>query len=158
MDSLYLWRIPTLLAVTAASALALFAAGVAGAHVVRRRPSFGVTAGTGMFLVLLAIGAALGLRATAAWIADSLDVDPVHVAPGRLGYLAPMLFAAFAFVLGNRMLRGQWTSRRALLFHVWLLGFTAANIINRCSPGWCETITRAGASTSGTQQGAVDRG
>jgi hypothetical protein len=27
-----------------------------------------------------------------------------------------------------------------LLFHVWLIGFTVANVINRCSPGWCETI------------------
>jgi hypothetical protein len=93
-----------------------------------------------MVLVLLAFGAAMGVSATAHHVAQSLDVDPVYVAPGVLGYLSPVLFAAFVFVLGNWMLRGHWTTRRALLFYIWLLAFTVANVINRCSPGWCETI------------------
>lgn len=135
-----MWRVPTVLGVTAASALALFAAGVVGSHVWRRRPSVGGRAGTVMVLVLLAFGAAMGVSATAHQVARSLDVDPIHVAPGVLGYSSPALFAAFVFALGNWMLRGQWTTRRALLFYIWLLAFTVANVINRCSPGWCETI------------------
>jgi len=135
-----LWRVPTLLGVMAASALVLFAAGVLGADATRRRPSISVRAGTGVVLVLLAFGTAILLRATAAQVARSLDINLAYVAPGLLGYLAPVMFAAFAFGLGNWMLKGAWTSRRALLFYVWLLGFTVANVINRCSPGWCETI------------------
>ena len=135
-----MWRMPTLLGAMAASALALFAAGVVRSYVTRRQTSVGMRVGTAIVLVLLAVGAAVGLRRTAALIAQSLDIDTAHVAPGLPGYLAPVLFAAGVFALGNWMLRGQWASRRALLFYVWLLGFTVANIINRCSPGWCETI------------------
>jgi hypothetical protein len=50
------------------------------------------------------------------------------------------MFAAFAFEVGKRMVGEAWTGRRALLFYGWLLGFTAANVVNRCSPGWCATV------------------
>ena len=32
-----------------------------------------------------------------------------------------------------------WGKRRAALFYLWLVGFTVANVINRCAPGWCDT-------------------
>ena len=124
----------------AASAVLLFAAVVMGAVVTRRRPTVSVRAGTGVVLVLLAVCAAIVLRSTAAQIARSLDISPAYIAPGLLGYLAPTMYAAFAFAVGNWTLRGGWAGRRALLFYVWLLGFTVANVINRCSPGWCEAI------------------
>jgi hypothetical protein len=124
----------------AASALALFAVGVLRACVTHRHPSPGMRAGTGLVLVLLAVGAAVGLRSLAMRIAQSLEIDAAHVLPGPLSYLGPVLFAVGVFALGNLMLRGQWAGRRALLFYTWLLAFTVANIINRCSPGWCETI------------------
>jgi len=50
------------------------------------------------------------------------------------------MFAAFAYAVARRTLQGAWTSRAAVLFYVWLMVFTAANIVNRCAPGWCETI------------------
>jgi hypothetical protein len=37
------------------------------------------------------------------------------------------------------MLQNEWTTRPALLFYLWFLVFTGANIIN-CSSGWCDTM------------------
>ena len=136
----HVWRVPTLLGVMAASALLLFAAGVLGAAITRRRPSITVRVGTGVVVVLLAVGAAIVLSVTATQVARSLDISLAYVEPELPGYLAPGMFAAFAFAVGNWMLKGAWTSRRAQLFYAWLFGFTLANVINRCSPGWCETI------------------
>jgi hypothetical protein len=136
----YVWRVPTLLGAMAVSSLVLFVACVVRACVTRRHPSIGVRAGTGALLGLLAVGGAVGLRAIAAQLAQSLEIDIAYVGPGALGYLAPLLFAAGVFALGGSLLRGRWGSRRALFFYAWLLAFTLANVINRCSPGWCETI------------------
>jgi hypothetical protein len=41
---------------------------------------------------------------------------------------------------GDRFLQRTWTDRRALVFCGWLVTFTALNLVNYCSPGWCETI------------------
>jgi hypothetical protein len=60
--------------------------------------------------------------------------------PGPAAYIAPMVFAAFAFAVGKRTLHGTWTNLRAALFYLWLFVFTAANVVNRCSPGFCEAI------------------
>jgi hypothetical protein len=38
------------------------------------------------------------------------------------------------------LLDRRWTERRALLFYIWVAAFTALNVVNYCSPGWCETI------------------
>jgi hypothetical protein len=134
------WRVPTLFGVMAVSALSLFAAGVLRAVVVAHRPSKALRASTSVVLVLLAIAVAIFIRATATQIARALQIDVGYVAPGPLGYLAPTVFAVFAFVVGQWLLQGAWTTRRALLFYLWLIVFTGANVINWCSPGWCETI------------------
>lgn len=136
----HVWRVPTLFGVMACSALLLFAAGVVASVVTRRRPSTIYRVGTAVVLVLLAILAAIMVRATAALLARSLEISVSYLDPGALGYLAPAIFAAFAFLVGQRMLGEAWVGRRALLFYVWLLGFTAANVVNRCSPGWCATV------------------
>jgi hypothetical protein len=91
-------------------------------------------------LVLLAVVCAVATRATAWQIAQSLEISVVHVDPGLVGYLTPTVFAGFAFAVGRRMLNEAWTGRPALLFYAWLLGFTAANVVNRCNPGWCATV------------------
>jgi hypothetical protein len=96
--------------------------------------------GTAVVLVLLAVFTAIAVRAAAALIARSLEISVTHVDPGPIGYLAPTSFAAFAFAVGQRLLGGAWAGRPALLFYAWLLGFTAANVVNRCSPGWCATV------------------
>jgi hypothetical protein len=136
----HVWRVPTLLGVMACSALLLFAAGVVGSVIVRRRPSTIYKVGTAVVLVLLAILVAITVRATATLIARSLEISVTSLDPGALGYLAPTIFAAFAFSVGQRMLSEAWAGRPALLFYAWLLGFTAANVVNRCSPGWCATV------------------
>ncbi len=136
----HVWRVPTLFGVMACSALLLFAAGVVGSVITRRRPSTTYKVGTAVVLVLLAVLAAIAVRAAAVLIARSLEISVTDVDPGPLGYLAPPTLAAFAFAVGRRMLRGAWAGRPALLFYAWLLGFTAANVVNRCSPGWCATV------------------
>ena len=136
----HVWRVPFLPAVIAGLALLLFTAGVVGAVVVRRHPSVTTRRGIATILVLLAIGGAIVLRTTATLMARSLDIDVADVEPGVLGYLAPTMFAAFAFAVGNWMLEGAWTGHRAVLFYLWFVGFTVANAINRCSAGWCTTI------------------
>jgi hypothetical protein len=65
-------------------------------------------------LVLLAFGAAAWLRAIAAQIARSLEIGSAHVAPGTLGYLAPVLFAWGVFALGDWLLRGRLTLELAM--------------------------------------------
>ncbi len=136
----HLWRIPTLFGVMAGSALLLFAAGVVRSAMTRRRRSISMRVGTGATLVILAISAAIAIRLTATQVAHSLGINLTQVEPGPLAYLVPVMFAAFAFALGNWVLNAAWTSRRALLFYLWLVGFTFANVINHCSPGWCTTI------------------
>jgi hypothetical protein len=136
----HVWRVPTLFGLMACSALLLFAAGVAGSVIIRRRPSAIYKVGTGVVLVLLAILTAVAIRATATLVARSLGINLTYVNPGPLSYLAPAAFAAFAFAVGQRMLAEAWAGRRALLFYGWLLGFTAANVVNRCSPGWCMAV------------------
>ena len=74
------------------------------------------------------------------WGCVSPDRDNVASPYIDWAYLAPVMFAAFAFAVGKRMLGGAWGGRRAVLFYGWLLGFTAANVVNRCSPGWCVTV------------------
>jgi hypothetical protein len=118
----------------------LFAAAVMGSAIIRRQRSISAALGTGAILVMLAISSAVFLRTTAAGIAHALDVSVTYVDPGLPGYLGPPLFGSFVFAVGQWTLNGAWTSRRALRFYLWLLVFTAANIVNTCSPGWCETV------------------
>jgi hypothetical protein len=136
----HVWRVPTLFGVMACSALLLFAAGVMGSVFTRRRPSAICKIGTAVVLVSLAVLGAIAVRAATALIARSLQISVTYVDLGPPGYLAPPALAAFAFAVGQRLLSGAWTGRPALLFYVWLLGFTAANVVNRCSPGWCATV------------------
>ena len=124
----------------AGAALLFFAAIVVASAIRRRRPSSGARAATIAALVLLALVIAIVLRTTATQMAGSLGISLEYVEPGPLGYLAPMMFGGFAFVVGSWALRGAWTGRRAFVFYAWLVGFTAANVINWCSPGWCETV------------------
>jgi hypothetical protein len=136
----YVWRVPALLGVMACAAVLLFAVKALAAILLRRRSST---------LRLIAAAATLGvvtllsffaLRATAIAIARDLEVSVALVEPGRLAYLAPLLFAAFLWSVGRWVLGSSWTSRSALLYYAWVLIFTAANTIDRCSPGWCTTI------------------
>jgi hypothetical protein len=136
----YIWRIPTVFGVMACFALVLFAAGVLASMIGRRHPSTTTKRTIAAVLVVLAIGVVVAVRWAASVVARSLEISVTHVDPGFAGYLTPMIFAAFAFAVGNWTLRGTWTGRQALLFYIWLLVFTSANVINRCSPGWCMTM------------------
>jgi hypothetical protein len=124
----------------ACSALALFAAAVCASIITGKRRSIRATLISGGFIVLIAIAAAMALRMTAASIARSLGVRFEDFQPGPAAYIAPLVFAGFAFAVGRRMLHGTWTNLRAALFYLWLFVFTATNVVNRCSPGFCETI------------------
>lgn len=124
----------------ACSALILFAAAVAGWATARRRRSAVMKGLTAAALTLLVLLTATAIRVSAASIARSLEIRVAYVDPGFLGYLAPAAFAGFAFIAAWRALEDVWTSPSALRFYVWVLGFTAANVVNWCSPGWCETI------------------
>ena len=124
--------------VMAAFALLLFAGAVLVSTITWRTLNTRFLAAA--ILASAAIAAAIGIRSAAARIARALEIDVAYVDPGLLGYLAPPLFAAFAFVVGRLALKGAWTGRPALLFYVWLLIFTATNIINFCSSGWCGTF------------------
>jgi hypothetical protein len=134
------WRVPTVLGVTAGSALVLFAAAVIASIVIRARKSIVTILPAIAILALLAFGAVMAIRITAWRVARSIPIDVAYVDPGLGGYLAPLLFAAFAFFTGERVLHRNWTTRRALLFCSWVFAFTALNVVNYCSPGWCETI------------------
>jgi hypothetical protein len=135
-----IWRVPTMLGVMACSTLVLLAATVIAALVVRRRRSLRTTIAVLPSLGLLVIGTIIATRMTAARIARSLDIGLMYIDPGLAGYLAPPMIAAFVFLVGDRVLDRQWTDRRALLFFAWVVAFIALNVINYCSPGWCETI------------------
>ena len=136
----YVWLIPTQLAVMAAFALFLFAAAVLASTVVRQRASTATKFVAAAVLLLAVFLSVAGIRGTSTRIAANLDISVRYVDPGPLGYLGPMFFAGFAFLVARRLLGDAWTSPSSLLFYIWLLGFTAVNIINRCTPGWCETI------------------
>ena len=130
----HVWRVPTVLGVIASSALVLFAAMVVGSLVIRARKS---TATAALAIAILAVAT---IRRTAWQVARAFPVDVMHVNPGLVGYLAPLLFATFAFITGDRVLNRGWTNRRALLFGAWIIAFTALNVVNYCSPGWCQII------------------
>lgn len=134
-----IWRIPTTLAVMAVAAIALFAGAVGLALIGRRcsRARVAAIAVVGGGLVALSVFA---IRATAARVADTLGVSAVFVDPGPPGYAAPVLFAGFLLATASRMLDRTWTGLPAALFYAWAVVFTALNIVNYCSPGWCETI------------------
>ena len=135
-----IWRVPTVLGVMACAAMVLFAAGVVAWNIVRRKPSAGrapsVIAGLGLLCALTV----LAIRAEAARVARAIEIDVAYVDPGLLGYAAPILFAGFAFLAGRRILRDVWTGASALVFYLWFVVFTAANVVNWCSPGWCALI------------------
>ena len=136
----YVWLIPTLLAVMAASALVLFAAAVVVSTAVRRRPSPATKLAATAVLLLTVFLSVAGIRRTATRIAATLDISVRYVDPGALGYLGFLFFGGFAFLVARRVLGDAWSRPSSLLFYVWLLAFTAVNIVNRCTPGWCETI------------------
>ena len=134
------WRVPTVLGVIAFSVLVLFAGVVVASIVIRSRKSATTIALAIAVLALLAFVAMAAIRATAWQVARALPIDVAYVDPGFCGYLAPLLFAAFAFITGERVLNRAWTNRRALLFCTWVIAFTALNVVNYCSPGWCQII------------------
>ena len=136
----HIWRIPAVLGVMAGSALLLVAAAVTWLTIARGRHSAGARRGMGAVVVLLAVCSAIAVRVAATLVARSLEIDVTDVDPGVVGYVAPTMFAAFALAVGDRTLKRAWTSRRALLFYLWLFVFTAANVVNRCAPGWCASI------------------
>jgi hypothetical protein len=136
----YVWRVPIVLGITACSALVLFAGTVIASIVIRRRTSIATIVALTATVGCLAIGAVMAIRVTAWHAAQSFPVDVQYVDPGPGGYVAPPLFAALAFIIGDRFLRRTWTNQWALVFCAWLFTFTALNTINYCSPGWCETI------------------
>jgi hypothetical protein len=136
----HVWRVPTLLGIAACGALLLFAAGVAASIVVRRRSSTVSKLALVAPLGMLAIAIGLAIKATASAIARTLGISVTSIDPGPLGYIAPLMFAAFVWVVGRRLLHDSWTSRLALRYYAWLLVFTAINTVNRCSPGWCLTV------------------
>jgi hypothetical protein len=136
----HIWRVPIVTGVMASSALLQFAAAVV-ASVLLRRQSSTLTRFVAVAIVGAPIvGGGIVLRAAVSWIARALQISAHHIDPGPLGYVAPSLFALVVWATGDRLLRGWWTSRAALLFYAWLLVFTAANTINYCQPGWCMTI------------------
>jgi cbb3-type cytochrome oxidase subunit 1 len=136
----HVWRVPALLGVMALGGLLLFAAGVVASTMARHRSSTVRKLAIAGTLVLLAVVTGIAIRTTVWAISRTLDINVTHVDPGLLGYLAPVLFATFVWMVGKRLLHDSWTSRSALLYYVWLLTFTALNTVNRCSPGWCTTI------------------
>ena len=134
------WRVPTILGVMACSALTLFAAAVFVSILIRRGTSRGTTAVLIAALGCLTIGGAAAIRATSLSIARSLEVDVKYVDPGPAGYIAPLVFATFLFVVGERLLGRRWIDRRSTLYYAWIVAFTVLNVVNYCPSGWCETI------------------
>ena len=132
----YLWRFPTLYALMALFCLAYFGLAVAAAVRHRRTAPWVFIAA----LALLFAGNVMAVDETSALIARALRVRKEHVDPGILGTVAPIAFAAFAFAVGAISLRRRWLESSACRFYVWLAVFVAANILDRCSPGWCSTI------------------
>lgn len=136
----YIWLVPKVFGVIAGAALVLFAAGVIGAVAIRRHRSWPSRIVAGTVLVLLVVAAAVAIRATVESVARALDINVNYVDPGPPGYIAPPAFAALALVVGKRVLNDKWSGGRAYLFYAWLVAFTLLNVVNRCAPGWCETI------------------
>jgi uncharacterized membrane protein len=134
------WRVPTLLGVMACGGLVLFAAGVLASIMARQRSSIVAKLVIATTLSLLAVVTGITVRTTARAIARTLDINIVYVDPGPFGYLAPMMFATLVWMVGKWLLHESWTSRAAMLYYAWVFAFTAANTVNRCSPGWCTTI------------------
>jgi hypothetical protein len=139
MDS-YIWLVPKVFGVMAGAALVLFAAAVVGSAAIRRSRTRTAAIVSATTLVLLAVACATAIRATAESVARALGINVSYLDPGPLGYLAPLAFAAFAFLVGKRALKDTWIGARAFLFYAWLFTFTLLNVVNRCAPGWCETI------------------
>jgi hypothetical protein len=132
----HVWRVPVLLGVMAVCSLTLFAARVVAAMLARRRTSSLVRVGVATAVVsFAAVASVIAGQTTSLRFAQMLEIDVTHVEPGPLAYLATAAFSEFAFLVGRRMLGGVWTSRSALIFYAWLVVFTAANVIDWCSPG-----------------------
>lgn len=136
----HIWRVPIVTGVMAGSALLQFAAAVAASLILRRRSSRNATVLAAAVFIALLVACGVAIRATATHVARAVQIDVGYFDPGPLGYVAPSLFALLAWELGNRLLRGAWTSGPAFLYYTWFLLFTAANTINYCSPGWCMTM------------------
>jgi len=71
------WRVPTILGVMAGSALALFAAAVIGSMVIRTRNALATTVAVIASVGVLATFPAIGMRMTAARIAESTDAGRI---------------------------------------------------------------------------------
>jgi hypothetical protein len=136
----YIWRVPTMLGVMACSTVVLLVAAVMAALVIRRGRALGTTIAVITILGVLVSATVAATRLTAMRISSAMDISFRYVDPGIVGYLAPPVCATFFFLVGERLLDREWTGRRALLFFLWTVGFVALNVINYCSPGWCETI------------------
>ena len=136
----HVWRVPAVLGVIACGALLLFSAGVVASIVARHRSSTAGRVTIGATLGVLVVATGLATRTVAVAISENLGISITSIDPGPLGYLAPAMFASFAWIVGDRLLHDSWTSRSALLYYAWLFVFTGANTVNRCSPGWCMTV------------------
>ena len=79
-------------------------AAVIGSMVIRRRNALATTVAVIASVGVLATVPAIGMRMTAARIAESAGIDVMYIDPGVAGYFAPPLFAAFAFLVGDRVL------------------------------------------------------
>src|SRR5687767_6449123 len=101
----HLWRIPTLLGVKACSALLLFTAGVVGSVLARQSRSNSRKVAITAVLGLLALVTVVWLRGTAAMIARTYDISVAYIDPGPIGYVAPVMFAGFTFVVAKWVLR-----------------------------------------------------
>ena len=135
----HVWRVPIVLGVMAAASLLLFAAAVMASMIIRHRSTATKLAAVAL-LSLLVIVTGIAIRSTALAIARRLDISVTDVDPGPLGYLAPVMFAGFVWMVGKRVLHEWRPSRSALHYYAWVLVFTAANMVNQCQPGWCATI------------------
>jgi len=136
----HIWRVPVIEGVMVCSAILQFAAGAVTSAILRRRPSTGVRLAAVLTIVAIAVAFGFVLRATVLRLAHALQISVIHIDPGPLGYVAPSVVALFFWVVADRLLRGAWASYQACAFYGWVLFFTAANVINFCSPGWCMTL------------------
>ena len=135
----HIWRVPIVLGVMASASLLLFAAAVMASTITRHRSTATKLAAVAL-LGLMVIVTGVAIRSTALAIARRLDISVTHVDLGPLGYLAPVMFAGFAWMVGQRLLHEWRPSRSALHYYAWVFVFTAANVVNQCQPGWCATI------------------
>lgn len=135
----HVWRVPIVLGVMASASVLLFAAAVMASTITRHRSTATKLAAVTL-LSLLVIVTGIAIRSTVWATARRLDVSVTHVDPSPLGYLAPVMFAGFVWMVGQRLFHDWRPSRSALLYYAWVLLFTASNTVNRCQPGWCATI------------------